>query len=563
MKKSSQKLLLIILLVSGSSQFLFSQNSVLVNLGSASCSSPTPGFFLIKDPVAISPTVMAGCDLSNQLPDYYSVFIAYNPKNNKIYLADIRSLAQTKIWMLDVGLPGSVTCPASIPVNPDYTYDYVSNNFEFDNNGDLWSFSGYDPGTGQCDIDKFDVNTGQVLNTRKLQFPDGHFPTVINSGDITILPNGRMFATLGIFPSQLYEITNYNSTGIATATWLQTIPQNCFGLAYLNGSLELTGFDPTGCYSFLYNISTNILSAAQPFQNGQAPIDNTSFSPALGTTKKVVSSSFVNSNSANITYEIYVANMGNTILNNINVSDDLAATFSPAIVSNVEASFTDDGNPAGLTINPGYNGTTVTDLLSSDQQLANQNSGNSNYFFKLRVSCLVSNIDKNKIYYNSAIGKAIINNAVDPIYVSDSSNNGSEEMVDPDMDGNASGLNENIPTPFNLSLLPVRFLDVSVKAGSKGNTISWQVAAPVINAYSFQPEFTTDGIHWTTIGIIPITDQNKTNYTLHHIIGGTGIIYYRVKQTDRDGQFTYSKVVTANSISNRLITVYPNPANEK
>ena len=100
-------------------------------------------------------------------------------------------------WIWD--LPANITCPPVIDSMPDHTYSYISNNFEFDNNGDLWSFSNYNDTTGQCNMDKFDVNTGNVINTRLVQFPAGNFPTSISSGDFTILPNGRMFATLGAF----------------------------------------------------------------------------------------------------------------------------------------------------------------------------------------------------------------------------------------------------------------------------------------------------------------------------------------------------------------------------
>src|SRR5205085_358924 len=150
----------------------------------------------------------------------------------------------------------------------DYAYSYVSNNFEFDNNGDLWSLTNYNNVTGECNMDKFDVSTGAVINTRPLKFPAGNFPTTISSGDLTILPNGRMFATLGSNPSRLYEITNYSSTTTnATATYLTTLPQNCFGIAYLNGQLEITGFNFLGCYYYDYNIATNFLGNAKNFQD--------------------------------------------------------------------------------------------------------------------------------------------------------------------------------------------------------------------------------------------------------------------------------------------------------
>ncbi len=325
-----------------------SQNSVLINFGSNTCYNATsPVFSLLNNPLGVAPTSLASCNLAAQLPDFFSVFIAYNPKNNKVYVADIRTGTQTKIWVLDVGLPQNISCPSSIPVTPTYTYSYISNNFEFDNNGDLWSLSNYNPATGQCNMDKFDVNTGVVINTRVLQFPAGNFPTSVTSGDLTILPNGRMFATLGSFPSRLYEINNYNSTSTnATATFLQTMPNNCYGIAYLNGQLEITGidFNTNMCYYFDYSISSNTLGIQKPFQLGEAPIDNSSFTPSVGTTKQLVNAVKVNNNTADLTYEIYVRNLGNVIINNINVSDDLTAVFGAGNVSNISTSFIPSGS---------------------------------------------------------------------------------------------------------------------------------------------------------------------------------------------------------------------------
>jgi len=545
------------------------QNSVLVNLGGSSCASVAPGFFLIKNPLTPTPSLMASCDLTAQLPDYYAVFVAYNPRNNKIYIADI-SDGNTKIWIMDIGLPAGIGCPAQIPVEPTYTYSYVSNNFEFDNNGDLWSFSNYDPLTGQCNIDKFDVTTGNVINSRILQFPTGHFPTTISSGDLTITPNGRMFAALGSGTCHLYEITDYSSTtGNATASYLQTLPTDCFGIAYLNGQLELTGFQvpgqiPTSCYYFDYDIGSNTLGTLKNFQNGQSPIDNTSITPALGTTKQVISVTSVDATTADVDYEVYVRNMGNTILNNINVTDDLAVAFGADNVSDVSASFTPGANSAGLTLNPAYDGIAVTNLLNPNQQLPNQTASNTDYFFKVQVHCRVSNINPTTIYYNSAIGIATINNSVDPINVSDSSNNGTPDVVDPNNDGNASGMNENIPTPFTLKILPVKF--IKVNAALLNNTaaiIKWTVATPVSNASKFEPQYSKDGVNWVTLSDITITDAHRANYEYQHMDIPAGNLYYRIKQTDDGGQYTFSRVVLLQRQSSAIkYRVYPNPAGD-
>lgn len=543
----------------------FSQNSLLVNFGSDKCESPIPYFSFIKNPLGANPAVLSSCSMANQLPDYYNVFIAYNPKDGKIYIADIRTGLATQIWKLDMGLPGSIACPPSIPVAPNYSYPYVSNNFEFDNNGDLWSFSTYNRTTGKCNMDKFDVNTGAVINTRELQFPAGNFPTAITSGDLCILPNGRMFATLGANPSRLYEINNYNTSTGATATYLQTLPDNCFGIAYLNGQLEVTGFSNTSntCYYFDYNISNNTLSGKKAFQNGEVPIDNTSITPALGTTKQLLNATPVNATTADLTYEIYVQNMGNVILDNIDVSDDLGIVFGPANVSNVSTSFVPGANVAGLTLNPLFNGTTITSLLNANQKLPNQTFANTDHFFKIQVKCRVSNLKANVTYLNSAIGKATINNAVDRINIADSSNNGTSAVVDPNNDGNASGLGENVPTPFNITMLPVHFLSMDAALKNKNAAlVNWAVATPTYNAARFEVEFSANGTTWSTLGVVHITDtrQGKFQYTHEGILPGN--LFYRIKQIDVDGAYVYSKIALLNNnAGDKNYTVFPNPAN--
>jgi hypothetical protein len=544
------------------------QNSVLVNFGSQGCyNSVAPAFSLLNNPFSGSPTTLAACNMSAQLPDFFSVFIAYNPKNNKVYVADVRSGTDTKIWVLDMGIPQGIACPATIPVAPTYSYSYISNNFEFDNNGDLWSFSNYNATTGQCNMDKFDVNTGTVINTRVLQFPAGNFPTSISSGDLTILPNGRMFATLGSSPSRLYEINSYsNTTGNASATYLQTMPSDCYGIAYLNGQLEITGIDFFGgfCYYFDYDISANTLGNRKPFQAGEAPIDNTSLTPSVGTTKQLVNAIKVNSNTADLTYEIYVRNLGNVILNDINATDDLSVAFGAANVSNVVASFVPGNNAAGLTLNPAYNGTTNINLLNGGQSLPNQTGTNDNYFFKVLVQCRVTNLNAAATYLNSAVGKGSIGNLSNAslIPVADSSNNGTDAVVDPNNNGNAGEVGENVPTPFNFGTLPVKFIQVNgVLINKNAAVVKWLVATPMVNAEKFVVEFSTNAIHWAALDTLEITNAAKGLYEFVHQGIPQGKLYYRIKEIDNDDSYTFSRIVLLQNNSQAAFVVFPNPAN--
>lgn len=548
----------------------FAQNSMLVNFGTNTCQSINmPSFSLIKDPFGTVPTLLNDCDLSAQLPDIFSVFVAYNPKNNRIYIADISSAIDTKIWVLDVGLPQNITCPATIPVAPDYSYPYISNNFEFDNNGDLWSFSNYNPATGICNMDKFDVTTGNIINTRTLQFPAGNYPTAITSGDLTILPNGRMFATLGSFPSRLYEIQNYSSTTVnATATFLNIVPFDCYGIAYINGQLEIAGTDFGGnCYYFKYDIATNALSGANTFQNGQLPIDNTSISPSLGVTKQLLSSVLINANTADLTYEVYVANLGNVALNNINVSDDLAAVYGAANISNVRLTFVPGSNNGQIKLNPFFDGVSKKNMLLPRQNLNNKTAINNDYYFKMRISFRVTNLNPSTIYLNSAIGEATIGGSGNTalISVADSSNNGPKGVIDPNNNGNAGDVGENVPTPFALTTLPVKFISVNARLEKENAVmVEWAVATPVLDAKKFEIEYSADGQLWNIAGEILITDNLQSRYQFLHTALFDGIRFYRIKETDYDDRFIYSNIVSVQQkIFHQSPLIYPVPADNE
>ena len=545
---------------------VYCQNSVLVNFGNPVCSTSSAAFFsLIKDPLSNSSNVLSTCDLTLQVPDFYSVFIAYNPKDNNIYVSDVRDGIHSKIWKLDIGLPTGISCPAVIPVLPTYLYNYSNNNFEFDNSGNLWSLSNYDITTGQCNMDKFDVITGNIISTKILQFPAGNFPTAISSGDLTILPNGRLFATLGSFPSRLYEVTNFSSVGgVATANYLQTLPESCYGIAYLNGELELTGADFTSsCYYFDYNISTNTLGPARNFQNGQLPIDNTSITPSIATTKQLVNVVKVNRRTAEVTYEIYVKNYGNVVLNNINVTDDLGAAFGAANVSNVSTSFVPGANAAGLTLNPAYNGTTITNILNTGQNLPNNISTNSNYFFKVQVKCRVSHLSPYITYYNSAIGTGAIGSGASLINVSDSSNNGNASVADPNNNGNAGEIGENIPTPVSFTIAHGCFFSVDASSLNKSTSeINWVAATPMPNAEKFVVEYSIDGDSWVNINEIKIVNPSQENFQFTHQDIPSGNLFYRIKQINYDGSYSYSNVVTLRGQSkDKNYLIFPNPAN--
>jgi hypothetical protein len=565
MKKLFAYLLAFGIIYHAQAQTPSAQNSVLVNFGSPTCAnSAAPSLSLIGGPLVTS-SVLSNCDLTTLFPNFYGIFIAYDPKDNNLYLADINSVP-TKVWIVNEGLPGNITCPV-LSATPTYTYTngFVPNNFEFDANGDVWSLRGYNSATGQCTMDKFDEATGTVLFTKTLQFPAGDFPNTIASGDITILPNGRMFVTFGDAPSKLFEITNYTSGATnAVATFLQNMPNACYGIAYLNGDLEITGTDlSSNCYYYKYNIAANTLSAQNSFQNGQAPIDNTSITASIGVAKKITSQAPVNPNTADLTYEIYVKNIGNVTLANINVTDDLGAVYGAANVSNVSTSFLSGGNPAGLTLNPAYNGTTVTNLLNTGQNLVNQTPGVNSYYAIIHIQCRITNLDYITTYKNTAIGSGNIGAGATQINVADSSNDGGASAIDPNNDGNAGESGKNVPTPINFAvLLPVNFISANaVLINSNSVSVRWAVATPAGKNGIFEIEKSSDGSRWNRIGSMQINNEMQSGYEYFDNEANADKIFYRIRETDLDGKSIYSDVIFVNKNGIKAsVVVSPNPA---
>ena len=112
-------------------------------------------------------------------------------------------------------------------------------------------------------------------------------------------------------------------------------------------------------------------------------------------------------------------------------------------------------------------------------------------------------------------------------------------------------------------VLPVALLNFTAKKLHDKIQLHWQTASEQ-NSHYFNIEKSADGIQFTTIGNVAAAgnSQQLQNYSFPDNAPFNGNNYYRLKQVDIDGRFTYSNVV---SISNHerdlLFTLSPNPAN--
>ena len=91
--------------------------------------------------------------------------------------------------------------------------------------------------------------------------------------------------------------------------------------------------------------------------------------------------------------------------------------------------------------------------------------------------------------------------------------------------------------------LPVKLLYFNVKKENNTGQISWATAMEKDNDY-FDIEKSMDGKNFKTIGKIngAGNSQQILKYTFTDSNLSPGLNYYRLKQTDYDGKFTYSPV---------------------
>jgi 1,4-alpha-glucan branching enzyme len=112
-------------------------------------------------------------------------------------------------------------------------------------------------------------------------------------------------------------------------------------------------------------------------------------------------------------------------------------------------------------------------------------------------------------------------------------------------------------------ILPLQWLGFTAQKGAnKSIELNWQTANEINNSY-FNVERSIDGVTYNTIGSVPAAKGGSTtqNYTFTDAQPFTGLNYYRLKQVDKDGQFTRSKTVALSiNGSSAQWQVYPNPA---
>ena len=112
------------------------------------------------------------------------------------------------------------------------------------------------------------------------------------------------------------------------------------------------------------------------------------------------------------------------------------------------------------------------------------------------------------------------------------------------------------------SLLPVEFTFFSGEHSNAGNLLKWATANEQNNGY-FSVERSQDGSQFAAVGRVNSAGAGNTAtaYSYTDAKAPAANCYYRLKQVDKDGQFTYSKTILVAGSSNAgAVQVYPSPA---
>ncbi len=110
-------------------------------------------------------------------------------------------------------------------------------------------------------------------------------------------------------------------------------------------------------------------------------------------------------------------------------------------------------------------------------------------------------------------------------------------------------------------VLPVQLVSFRAEASADRVELFWETATEIQNR-EFQVEHSSDGMHYRLIGSLQGhgTTTETHQYSFTHESPSEGINYYRLKQVDEDGSFTYSKVVTVELQPNEQPLVFYNPS---
>ena len=119
------------------------------------------------------------------------------------------------------------------------------------------------------------------------------------------------------------------------------------------------------------------------------------------------------------------------------------------------------------------------------------------------------------------------------------------------------------PSGCSFLILPIELQSYTVGCDKNNVVIKWSTTSEINNSYYFI-ERGVEGINWQTVGMIEIAGNSseRMNYSFTDK-EPYNISYYRLKQTDLNGNSKYFKNIVVKNCREELtgLNIYPNPSN--
>lgn len=121
-------------------------------------------------------------------------------------------------------------------------------------------------------------------------------------------------------------------------------------------------------------------------------------------------------------------------------------------------------------------------------------------------------------------------------------------------------------TAIQFVTLVVKFVNFTVTKRDNEALLNWAVENEGSNTASYEIQKSTNGVDFTPVKVLQPLNNGRTSNSYSTVvenlssIRSAGVIYFRIKQTDRDGQFVYTEIRSVRLDGKKLVVnVYPNP----
>jgi len=139
---------------------------------------------------------------------------------------------------------------------------------------------------------------------------------------------------------------------------------------------------------------------------------------------------------------------------------------------------------------------------------------------------------------------------------------GNGTLVNFALSGNSSNY---VTQNSSLSILPLKWLSFTAQQQNSAVLLEWSTASE-INTSDFWIEHSVDGKNWKTIGNVSAAGNSTgiQHYDYPDHIPANGMNYYRIRQYDNDGKYSYSKIVSVFiSVETKSFKLIANPVVNK